>query len=92
MKRELISIEVTYSTSGSKRFNLKPPDIKSEPGEVVTHKDRYSALLIGNYLASKLTKLEVVDPKSEAVAGYHSGESIGGWIEEFYSDSSDPGS
>jgi len=46
MKRELMAIEVTYSQGGVKRFNLKPPALKSEPGEVVAHKDRYSALLL----------------------------------------------
>lgn len=86
MKRELISIEVSHSQSGARRFNLKPPDIKSEPGEVVTHKDRYSALLIANFLASKLTKLEVFDPEAEKVQGYQDPGTVGGWLEDFHSD------
>jgi hypothetical protein len=87
MKKELISIEVTYSQSGSKRFNLKPPDIRSEPGEVITHKDRYSALLMANYLASKLGRLDSFDPKSKYIAGYNDPSNVGGWLEDFGNDS-----
>lgn len=86
MKRELISIEITYSQSGAKRFNLKPPDIKSEPGEVVTHKDRYSALLMASYLASRLTKLEVFDPQAKRAEGYQDPDTLGGWLEDFHYD------
>lgn len=84
MKREIVAIEVTYTTTGVKRFNLKPPDIASEPGEVVTHKDRYSALLMANYLAGKLARLEVYDPKAAAMKVYNDGDyDIGGWLESF---------
>lgn len=86
MKREIVAIEVTYSRTGVKQFNLKPPDIASEPGEVVTHKDRYSALLMANFLASKLARLEVYDPKQVARDVYNQGDyEIGGWLESFMS-------
>jgi len=83
MKREIMSIEVTYTSSGTKRFNLKPPGIKSEPGESVTHKDRYSALLLANYVASKLGKLDVVDKDAQSRASYADPIAVGGWMEEF---------
>lgn len=80
-KRELMSIEVSYSTSGAKRFNLKPPSIKAEPGEAVLHKDRYSALLLANYLACKLGKIGLIDQDEAARSGYQ--DSVGGWLEDF---------
>jgi hypothetical protein len=83
LKRELVSIEVSYSSSGTKKFNLKPPNIKSEPGESITHKDRYSALLLANYVASKIGKIEPVDPLEEARKGYEDPGSLGGWFHEF---------
>lgn len=84
-KKELVAIEVTYSKSGAKQFNLKPPEIKSEPGETILHKDRYSSLLLANYVASKLQKLEIFDPNAAAAGAYRGHEKIGGWLEEFES-------
>lgn len=57
MKKELISIEVTYSKTGKKQFNLAPPDPKKDIDGAVRHKDRYSALLLANYVASRLEKI-----------------------------------
>jgi hypothetical protein len=83
MKRELMSIEITYTSSGVKKFNLKPPSVTAETEEAVLHKDRYSALLLANYLASKMGKLETFDKDAAARSGYQDPATIGGWAEEF---------
>lgn len=57
LKKELISIEVNYSKTGRKQFNLAPPDPQKDIDGAVRHKDRYSALLLGNYVASRLDKI-----------------------------------
>jgi hypothetical protein len=85
-KRELISIQVDYTTTGRKSFNLKPPSSNSDPDEVVTHKDRYSSLLLANYVACELGKLGKFDKLAQARAKYESGAyDVGGWAEEFVS-------
>lgn len=80
-KREIMSIEISYNITGSKRFNLKPPSLKAEPGEAVLHKDRYTSMLLANYLACKMGKMELIDPDAAARAGFH--DSVGGWLEDF---------
>jgi hypothetical protein len=83
-KREMMAIEVSYTTTGAKKFNLKPPDFNVGPGETVTHKDRYSALLMANYVACKIGTFEKFDPLAAARKAYTSADfEVGGWIEEF---------
>lgn len=81
MKKELVSIEVTYNKNGTRRYDLMPPSSEMAPGEVARHKDRYSALLLANYLACRFTTLNF-DEKEEMRKKYKD-SAIGGWIEEF---------
>jgi hypothetical protein len=65
LKRELICIEVSYTKLGKRHFDLGPPDPKGSTDITVRHKDRYSALLLANYLATRINKLSY-DDKAEA--------------------------
>jgi hypothetical protein len=81
MKKELVSIEVTYTRTGKKQFNLAPPDPKKDIDGVVKHKDRYSALLLANYIVGRMSKLNY-DEKEFARQKFY--ESLGycGWVED----------
>lgn len=87
-KKEIMSIEVSYNATGSKRFNLKPPSLTAEPGEAVMHKDRYTSVLLANYLACKIGKMITFDADAAARAAYQNSTG-GGWLEEFKGDGSD---
>lgn len=77
MKRELVAIEVSHTKTGKKHFDLSPPDLKK--GETnVKHKDRYSALLLANFLASRLSVLGA-DPNAQARDLYYQGIKQCGW-------------
>jgi len=81
MKKELVSIEVTYNKNGTRRYDLAPATASVAPGEVPRHKDRYSSLLLANYLVSKFTILNF-DEKEELRKKYNQSP-IGGWMESF---------
>ncbi len=81
MKRELVSIEVTHTRTGKKQFNLAPPDPKKDIDGVVRHKDRYSALLLANYVTSRMEQLNY-DEKAIAKNLYHESVKYGGWAED----------
>jgi hypothetical protein len=80
LKKELTSIEVTYTKTGKKHFDLMPAaETKRMGDEVVRHKDRYSAFLMANYLATRFGKLNA-DDKASAKEEYAK-EGCGGWLE-----------
>jgi hypothetical protein len=81
MKKELVSIEVTYSKTGKKQFNLAPPDPKKDIDGVVRHKDRYSALLLANYVASRLEKINY-DELDHARKTFYGTIGMGGWADD----------
>jgi hypothetical protein len=81
-KQELTAIEVTYTRTGKKHFDLMPATEKTAPGEAPRHKDRYSALLLANYIGSRFDRLNV-DELEEKRKKYYSSDAIGGYIEEF---------
>lgn len=76
MKRELISIEVTYTKTGKKQFNLAPPDPKNIDS-AVRHKDRYSALLLANYVVSRFEKINYDETASIRQKIYESVQYLG---------------
>lgn len=81
LKKELISIEITYTKTGKKHFDLMPPDITTGE-EAVRHKDRYSSLLLANYLASRMGKLK--DSSLEKISAiYNDPRNFGGWSDQF---------
>lgn len=81
LKKELTSIEVTYTKTGKKHFDLMPAaETKRMGDEVVRHKDRYSAFLLANYLATRFGKLNV-DVKASAREAYNN-EGSGDWLEK----------
>lgn len=86
LKKELLSITVTYTTTGKKHFNLKP--LNSKTDDSVKHKDRYSSLLLSNYMASKHEEMTLND-QILARREYNNEENMGGWAEEF-GDSTTP--
>jgi len=80
LKKELLSITVTYTTTGRKHFNLKPMNSKTD--DTTKHKDRYSSLLLSNYMASKYEDMTLND-KIVARRRYNDDDAMGGWAEEF---------
>ena len=82
MKKELVSIEVTHTKSGKKHFDLAPPDPKKDMDGIVRHKDRYSALLLANFIASRMNSLNY-DEKAMARDLYEKNVgAMGGWLED----------
>lgn len=81
LKKELTSIEVTYTKSGKRHYDLMPADLRTAPGESPRHKDRYSALLLANYLASRYTALQIKEPN--VLKDYYKEDSHGGYLEDF---------
>jgi hypothetical protein len=81
MKKELAAIEVTHTKSGRRHFDLAPPKIKGE-NIVVHHKDRYSALLLANFLSSRFAKINV-DPQADIKRTFYDNSTCGGWLEDF---------
>ena len=80
LKKELLSITVTYTTSGRKHFDLKPQVSKQD--DSIKHKDRYSSLILSNYMASRFEEMTLTDA-IRAQMGYGKDDGIGGWAEEF---------
>lgn len=81
LKKELSSIEITYTKTGKKHFDLMPAaDLKRMGDEAVKHKDRYSSFLLANYLASRFGKLSA-DEKSLAREAYAKDVACGDWAE-----------
>jgi len=76
LKRELLSIGVTYTRTGKKSFDLKPGDPKDDNAK---HKDRYSSLLLSNMMASNLEDMLLFGP-ARAKKAYDDFE--GGWLED----------
>lgn len=81
MKRELVSIEVTHSRTGKKQFNLAPPDPKKDIDGIVRHKDRYSALLLANYVTSRMEQLNY-DETAIAKDMFYDSVRFAGWAED----------
>lgn len=88
MKKELVSIEVTYTKTGKKQFNLAPPDPKKDIDGVVRHKDRYSALLLANYVSSRFETL-TYDPVTTARNLYNQSVKFCGFREDLERMASD---
>lgn len=88
MKKELVSIEVTYTKTGKKQFNLAPPDPKKDIDGVVRHKDRYSALLLANYVSSRFETL-TYDEKTAARNLYNESVKFCGYREDLERMASD---
>ena len=80
MKKELLSIGITYTKSGKKSFDLKPGDSRKDDN--VKHKDRYSSLLLSNHMASNLEDMLLYGP-ARAAKAYNDDDTLGGWTEEF---------
>ncbi len=81
-KRELVCIEVTYTKSGRKHFDLMPSEGKKSVEEAPQHKDRYSSLLLANYLACRMGKISA-DNNQDIINAYQDNGTIGGYIEQF---------
>lgn len=79
MKKELVSIGITYTKTGRKSFDLKPPGPKEES---MKHKDRYSSLLLANFMASRLDQIQY-DEQEFLRRKYQNDDTTGGYIEEF---------
>lgn len=79
MKKELISIGITYTRTGKKSFDLKPPGPKEEGSK---HKDRYSSLLLANFMASRLEQIQY-DEQEFLRRKYQNDDTTGGYVEEF---------
>jgi hypothetical protein len=84
MKQELVAIEVTHSKTGRKRFDLAPPDIRKDTASVVKFKDRYSALLLANFLTTRFASLNF-DEKAAAREIFNKAWRAGGWAERLQS-------
>lgn len=78
LKKELTSIEVTYTKSGKRHFDLMPI-VASTIDDIIRHKDRYSALLLANYMISGSIDKNI-DPKDTAKKIYN--KIAGGWMED----------
>lgn len=81
MKKELVSIEVSYSKTGKKQFNLAPPDPKKDIDGAVRHKDRYSALLLANYIASRFDKINY-DETEHSRKKFYEAMKYAGWADD----------
>lgn len=79
MKKELVSIEVTHTRTGKRHFDLAPPDLKKDADGAVRHKDRYSALLLANYLAARINTLSY-NEKDEFVRKWNDSLNGAGWL------------
>jgi hypothetical protein len=82
MKRELTAIETGYTRTGRRTFNLAPPDPTKDVDGVIRHKDRYSALLLSNYLVSRIQQLSF-DEKTAVREKFAKVSTYGGWVENF---------
>ncbi len=80
LKKELLGIGVTYTKSGKKSFDLKPGDARKDTS--AKHKDRYSALLLSNYMANNLENILLFGDQ-RAIEAYNDDDSLGGWTDEF---------
>jgi len=80
MKQELVSIEVTHTRTGKKHYDLAPPNISKDSSGTIKHKDRYSALLLANYLASR-SNVITNDNKQEIKEMYRKSSMLGNWVE-----------
>jgi hypothetical protein len=80
MKKELLSIGITYTKSGKKSFDLKPGDSRKD--DSVKHKDRYSSLLLSNHMSNNLDDMLLYGP-ARAAKAYNDDDTLGGWVEEF---------
>ena len=78
MKKELIAIEVSHTKTGRKHFDLAPPDPTKDIDGIIKHKDRYSALLLANYLATRMNVLNY-DEKEMARNIYYDTFKHFGW-------------
>jgi hypothetical protein len=76
LKKELTSIEVSITSTGRRHFDLKP--IIGGAEDVVRHKDRYSSLLVGNYV-SKVCQEEEIDPNEDAKKAHRA--FLGDWLD-----------
>lgn len=76
LKKELLSIGVTYTRTGKKSFDLKPGDPKDDGAK---HKDRYSSLLLSNQMANNIEEMLLYGP-AKAKKAYD--EFQGGWLED----------
>ena len=80
LKRELLSIGITYTKTGKKSFDLKPGDSRKD--DSVKHKDRYSSLLLSNHMANNLEDMLLYGP-ARAARAYNDDDALGGWVEDF---------
>ena len=80
MKQELVAIDVTYTKTGRKHFDLAPPDLTKDNTNLVKFKDRYSALLLANYLVTRFNSL-TKDDKAVIRKIYNQSANFGGWAE-----------
>jgi hypothetical protein len=80
LKKELLSIGVTYTKTGKKSFDLKPGDDRKD--DSVKHKDRYSSLLLSNHMANNLEDMLLYGP-ARAARAYNDDDALGGWIDDF---------
>ncbi len=81
-KRELVCIEITYTKTGKKHFDLMPADTRKVSEEVPRHKDRYSSLLLANYLSARMAKINTGSDQ-DIINVYNQSSTIGGFIEQF---------
>lgn len=79
LKRELVSIDVTHTKTGKRHFDLAPPSHFDVDGPV-KHKDRYSSLLLSNYIATKYDKLGH-DKTKEVMEKLRDFHRCAGWID-----------
>ncbi|RKY43052.1 MAG: hypothetical protein DRP85_00720 [Candidatus Makaraimicrobium thalassicum] len=76
-KKELLQITVTQTKSGLRHFDIAP-SMEAKKRGVKPRKDRYSALLIANWVACHLDDNRQEEEKLKAWR-----DCIGGWAEEF---------
>jgi hypothetical protein len=81
-KKELYQISVSQTAHGFKHFDINP-SLEAKKRKMRARKDRYSALLIANYVANDYLDLIEGRKDNQAFVRRQWENAIGGWAEEF---------
>jgi hypothetical protein len=81
-KKELYQISVTQTPHGIRHFDINP-SLEAKKRKIRPRKDRYSALLIANYIANDYLDFIEGRKDNQAFVRKQWENAIGGWAEDF---------
>jgi len=79
-KKELAQISVTQTITGKRHFDIQP-SLEDKKRKIKPRKDRYSALLIANFIAHEMADYK--NPQKDSYRNWADPGAYGGWSEDF---------